>query len=79
MQHTKAAEDWDPSMITAALKLVTQELRHEYNDEPATRIEHEGSVEVAHNPYAGLSDDELQDEIDRLNRLNPPRQRDHPA
>lgn len=34
----------DSYAIIAALKLVTQELRKEYNDEPAQRVEHSGTV-----------------------------------
>lgn len=36
--------EMDSFAIIAALKLVTQELRREYNDEPAQRVEHSGTV-----------------------------------
>lgn len=72
-------EEIDIHGVVNGLKVVTQELRKEYDDEPKTRTETSLVDERPPNPFEGMSDDELEAEIDRLARLHGPARRALPG
>ena len=54
------------------LRVVVQELRREDDDEPAQRVQDEGPANGGLNRLAGLSDQALEDELKRLEKLAHP-------